>query len=337
MRREAAFGLVFVTLGIARPAAAQPVDADELTKHGLSLRRQRRDAEALTDFLRAYAVFPAPRTLAQIALAEQALGLWVDAETHLRSALLVTDDPWIESHRELLAEGLSDIQSHLGWLEVDADVAGAELWVNGARGATLPLVVPLRLEAGSVVIEVRALGYATTRRLTSVDAGETAHATIHLVPLAPSPPAAQAGAAAHPPKKIPSESSPETPPAAPVPPVRAAGSTPPSTASFVMFGAAAAGIAVGSYLGLRTISTKSERDDQCLQVCNARGVALDEQARLLADRSTAWFAFGIATAGVGVALSWMSRWSAGSRKAGMLRLHVGIDLHGGGAVLGGTW
>src|ERR1700755_329211 len=58
--------------------AQQHVEA--LLHEGVSLRRQGRDEEALEVFRRAHAEAPTPRTSAQMALAAQAVGNWVEAE-----------------------------------------------------------------------------------------------------------------------------------------------------------------------------------------------------------------------------------------------------------------
>ena len=339
MRRRVAVGLLLVMLGIAKNGASGGVDPEALTRHGLALRREGRDAEALEEFRHAYAVRPTPSALAQIALAEQALGLWVVAEADLQSAL-DEEDPWIARHRRLLASGLADIRTHLAGLEVECEVIGAELWVNGARSALLPLARPLRVEAGSVVIELRAPGYAPARRLTSVAGGENARETIRLVPLAPSP-AAPPEAAGAPPPPAPvlgvSALSPLSRPL--VRPVERAVATsrPMRAASFVVFGTAAMALGAGAYLGARTLAAKAQRDDHCRPGCDAAGVAYDAEARSFADRSTVWFLLGAAAGGVGAVLLWQSRGLAASGGGPVLRVGIDPGQHGGGAELEGTF
>jgi hypothetical protein len=322
MRWGHAAAVVFVVVGAAGGARAQPADGSTLVKHGLVLRRERRDAEALDEFRRAYAIDPAPRTLAQIALAEQALGKWVDAEADLQKAVGADHDPWIRSNRRDLDAGLAAIRGHLGSLEVAADVAGAELWVNGVRAGLLPLGAPLRVEAGSVVVEVRAAGYAAARRLTSVEPGGSAREDVHLVPLAPAGPLPETQPAP-PARAVPLAVAPLA--VAPPPAARtlAPGDRRLRYVSFALLGAGAAGLAVGTYFGVSTLTTKSTRDNHCQgQQCDAQGVALDGQARSLAARSTAWFAGGLLAAGVGVGCL-------------LLSLNVGADRASAG--LGGRW
>lgn len=325
MPRGAAVALMLVTALAAAPAPAlaqtAPADAAALVKQGLALRRERRDADALDAFRRAYAIDAAPRTLAQLALAEQALGRWVDAEHDLQAAL-AADDPWIASNRRLLGAGLAAIRSHLGSLDVEADVAGAELWVNGARVGRLPLAAPLRVEAGSVIVEVRAEGYAAARRVTSVEPGGSARETVHLVAVAgpsplPEPPA--------PPPPRP----PVQPPPPPAPTSRDVPVDRPMRATaFVLLGAGAAGLAMGTTFGVRTFSAKADRDRNCPNGCSPQGVAFDQEARTFATRSTAWFAAGLVAAGVGAGLLWVSR-------SHVVVLDVGPDR--ATASLGGSW
>jgi hypothetical protein len=111
-------------------------------------------------------------------------------------------------------------------------------------------------------------------------------------------------------------------------------------ASFVLFGAAAVGLAAGAYFGIRTLAKQRERDtgNHCTSTqCDAIGFPLDGQAHSLADRSTAWFAFGIVAAGAGAGLFWMSRGRTPPSQKEGLRWGLDVDLHGGRAVLGAVW
>jgi hypothetical protein len=291
MRRAVVLAWTLLSFAIARPALADPVDADALLKEGIALRRAGRDREALEVFRRAYALSPSPHALAQVALAEQAIGAWVEAEADLSRALSAADDAWIVRHRELLEGGLGTIRAHLGWLDVAADVDGAELWVNDARAGTLPLARPVRLEAGSVVFEVRKSGYAPVRRSTSVEPGGTARASVHLVPLPRS-------------AIIDETTEPSTPTRASV----VISNRPVRNAGFVLVGAGVIGLVASGYFGLRAVSEKSDREGHCLgDFCDGSGIAHDQEARTLAVRSTVWFAVGLAAVAAGTGLLWISR------------------------------
>jgi hypothetical protein len=165
--------------------AASADDADSLIKQGVELRRARRDREALEQFRRAYDVAPTPRALAQMALAEQALERWVDAEVHLSRALAAGQDPWIAKYRSTLETSRTDIARHLGWLELGGDPAGAQVRVDGQPVGALPLPRTLRVLAGSVVVDVSASGHVPARRTLSITPGQVAHAEIVLAPARP--------------------------------------------------------------------------------------------------------------------------------------------------------
>jgi serine/threonine-protein kinase len=315
---------------VAAEARAQPADADSLIKSGLELRRQHRDAEALDAFRRAYAASPTPRALTQIAFAEQALGKWVEAEADLQRALASPDDQWIARNLPLLHRGLATIDEHLGWIEIAADVSPADVWINGVDLGVQAMPRRLRVEAGSVDIEVRAPGYEAARRLTSVEAGGSGHESIHLVPLEMPSAGTPASALPNPSVAQVAPAAPEEPPGPPDIAMRNAG--------WVAVGAGAVALGLGTYFGVRTLSTKSDRDSVCsTAACGVQGFELDHEARALALDSTAWFTAGIVAAGVGASLLWMSRSSAHPAHSGALRVLPIVGADRAGAELGGNW
>jgi serine/threonine-protein kinase len=114
--------------------------------------------------------------------------------------------------------------------------------------------------------------------------------------------------------------------------------------SFVLLGAGAIALGLGTYFGVRTLSTKSERDQKCpTQNCPGNGPkipagkALDEEARTLATDSTAWFAAGIVAAGVGAALFWVSRSGTHPAQSGVVRVTPFVGADRAGVQLGGDW
>jgi hypothetical protein len=177
----------------AAPVRAQEENDDARITAGVELRSVGKDEEALAVFRAAYAAHATPRALAQIGLAEQALGRWLDAEAHLGSAL-AAEDPWVGRHRASLDGALVIVRHHLAWLAVDCTVPGAELWVDGQEIGALPRAEPLRVVAGAIVLDVKAAGYESTRRTVDVAPEARAQERVTLVQLAP--PEAPAAAAA---------------------------------------------------------------------------------------------------------------------------------------------
>jgi hypothetical protein len=173
-------------------------------RRGFELREKGKDEAALAEFQHAYDLKKGARARAQMALAEQALGRWIDAEAHLAEALQRTGDPWIARNRALLEQALGEIRQHVGSLELSGGTPGAEVRVNGRVAGKMPLDGPLRVEAGSVALEVRASGYLPVLRTINVPANGLAREPITLVAVsvravpdtAPQAAADQAGAGA---------------------------------------------------------------------------------------------------------------------------------------------
>jgi hypothetical protein len=158
---------LFVTAGRATAA-----DASDLIKEGIALRRQGDDAGGLEKFQQAYEAQRTPRTLAQIALAEQALGRWAAAHDHLVAALDARSDPWISRNQATLTRALDAIQPHVGRLEILAAPVGADVRLNGVSCGSLPLPGALTVATGSVMIEIAAPGFHPAQRGTIVRAGQ---------------------------------------------------------------------------------------------------------------------------------------------------------------------
>lgn len=170
-------------------ARAQEPTADELIEHGIALREDGRDGEALEVFHRAYDTTPSAQAMAQIALAEQALGRLVDAETHLDAALALPADRFLRRNRALLEQALAEIRTQLTDLTLTGGVDGAEVLVDGVSRGTMPLSGTLRVQAGTAHLEIRAEGYEPYAREVIVNAGAPVSLAVALdrVPSPPEP------------------------------------------------------------------------------------------------------------------------------------------------------
>jgi hypothetical protein len=167
-------GLVAVSTVTAASGGARAGQSDDLMKQGLAERRKSHDREALDLFKRAYELDHSARAMAQIGLAEQALGSWADAETHIDAALAHRDDPWIRKNESVLRRSKDAVAAHLGSLELWGTPEGAEVVVNGSSAGTLPLASALRVPVGTVAVTVRADGYVEASRVLDITAGTMA-------------------------------------------------------------------------------------------------------------------------------------------------------------------
>jgi hypothetical protein len=154
-------------------------------EHGVALRLRGDDRGALSAFERAWKLDAAPRALAQMALAEQALGRWEAAAEHLSRALEQRSDAWITQHRATLEASVREISTHLGGLDVVCNVAGAELSVDGRVLGHTPLQRHLRVAAGMSVLRVSALGYFVVTRSVQIDPGGLSRVDVTLTPEQP--------------------------------------------------------------------------------------------------------------------------------------------------------
>jgi hypothetical protein len=179
-------GLLLCTwtaIGVPTARADATADAEALLTRGIELRRQGDDAGALELFKQAAEAHSTPRAVAQMGLAEQALGRWVEAEEHLKLALDDANNPWVGRNRETLTRSLAAVSEHIGSIELSCDVAGASVSMNGVLAGRTPLSGPLRAAAGSVVFEIVADGFHPMTRSLQVSAGGLARENVTLVPM----------------------------------------------------------------------------------------------------------------------------------------------------------
>jgi hypothetical protein len=270
-------------------AFADDAQVTDLLDRGVALRREHRNEEALALFEQAARLSPNPATLAQMALAEQALGRWADSARDFDAALAAGDDPWIAKNLDVLTGAQAVVAHHVGWIAVQAGAPDAELLLDGHP---LPQGVEVRVAAGSAVLEARAPGRVPDIRRVEIEPTQHLRVSLSLPPLSPVVPAPVTS-----PPAVTYVPGPDAPP-------------PPSSSSLpvipIVLGAVGlAALATGTYFGIRTFSDKATRDSACPQeVCKPNdltGQNADADARTSADISTtAFVAGGVLVAGAAV-------------------------------------
>jgi len=180
-----AAGAIGCLLASAPTAAANPASEEEdaLIRRAIQLRKQGNDRGALEDLKRAYGIAQSPRAAAQLGFAEQAVGLWPQAEEHVREALGTPEDKWIRQNRATVEEALATIRAHIGRVLIEGGQPGAQVSVNGQSVGSLPLADAVSVAAGPVDIEVRAAGYAPAVKTIKVAPGEFARVPFTLQPV----------------------------------------------------------------------------------------------------------------------------------------------------------
>jgi len=175
----AALGLT-LGLGMAANAAPEGGDEDELVRHAILLRRRGNDRDAQLELQRAYDIAHSPRVAAQLGFAEQAIGMWPQAEAHVGEALHAEDDPWIRKNRATLEEALATIRAHVARVEIVGGEPGAQVMIDGQPVGRLPLPGAVSVSAGPVEVEVQAPGFEVAVKSVNVAAGEYARVPIAL-------------------------------------------------------------------------------------------------------------------------------------------------------------
>lgn len=242
--------------------------AADLIREGVGLRREGKDEAALGAFERAYALDHSMRALAQMGLAEQALGKWVPAHEHLTQALATPNDPWIAKNDATLRAAVANVDEHLGRLEILGGSPNAEVRVDGVRRGKMPLPAPLVLPIGPVTVTLTGPGLVPVQRSTSVRARETTRESFDPLAEAPAPPAEHATDVARP----------QPAPATAPPPAEglrvtesgrsdttadAGVSTARASAKWIAWGGAAAALGVGLYGYARQTSATRDFNDNC--------------------------------------------------------------------------
>lgn len=186
-RRGGAAALLAVAAWCTAPATASARCNDARYVRAMRLRTQQQDEAALAIFQRLWEERHEPCALARVALTEDALQRWPEAEEHLQEALRASRNPWIRRYRRVLSSQLGVIGTHLGSLQLTGP-AGAEVWVGGRRRGLLPLARPIRLPLGRADIELRIATGETVRREATVTEGQAQSIVVAPVPPPPPPP-----------------------------------------------------------------------------------------------------------------------------------------------------
>jgi len=233
-------------LGSPRAFAADESD-DAVIARGVALRKEGDDQAARDLFMKVYERSHSARAAGQLGLAEQALGRWEEAESHLREALRSPDDPWVKKNHDALSRDMLLIKSHIARVEIVGDPEGAEVLINGRPVGKLPLSGPVSTSAGSVDVEARAPGYQHEMRTVNLTGGQYQRLVMRLQRNEPAP---SATATAVPPASLVGAPS-DTPAPVTSPPAvsRPSSDTQPSPlrpiAKWTALGLAGAGLAVG--------------------------------------------------------------------------------------------
>ncbi len=162
------------------PGAAQ---AAALETQGVQLNQSGDHEGALARFTQSYELCRGASAQGRMAVALIALGRWGEADTWMRRALALRNDPWIAMNLARLEQQAGVIAPHVGELAVVGDGGPGEVFVDGRRVADFPMHESIRVTVGTVIVRVSAPGRHAVERPEQVSPGRLTRATVTLVPV----------------------------------------------------------------------------------------------------------------------------------------------------------
>jgi hypothetical protein len=175
--RSFAFALASILVSASTAYAGTPT---ELVQEGVALREKGDDKGALEKFREADTAAPSGEAKAQMALAEQALGRWSDAELHLKAALEDGTNAFVKRNRKPLEGALETIGKHLATISLVDLPEGALVALDDKDFA--PALPSYRVSNGVHRFRVRKTGFADTPKDVNCDAGQTCRESVTLLP-----------------------------------------------------------------------------------------------------------------------------------------------------------
>lgn len=268
---------------------------------------------ALVEFERAYEMVSDYRVLFNLGRVQVERQHFVEAieffQRYLRDGGSAVDKA---QHAEISAE-IQKLQGRVAKLWVEANVEGAELFIENVSRGQLPLSTPVRVNPGVLHIMVQKTGYSPNHQTIKLAGGESGRIAIQLIPLATN------------------DESSSGPPAEPRNDLAEAPKD--STANYTPFWISfSTTVALGggaAALGILAINTKNQRADELdkFPVDQAEVDSLEDRGRLYAGIADGLMVATAVAAGVSVYFLVAPPKKKGATETGLVsQLKVGASL-----------
>lgn len=267
----------------ATARAGDPAAAREQVKIGYQLAQDGKCDKAIPHFLESVKLDIKAVTLINLASCEEKVGKLADALGHwveARSRAQVENNSGIQEEAEKRAKALEPRLPKLTVTLANGAPGDVEVVRDGVALGAASMGVPLPVNPGSHTLVVRAKGFEDSTTTMSIAEAEQKKVELKL--------GAKTAVTAREATPGPAADGGQTSPAS-------SGGTSPLV--FIGFGAAVAGVAVGSITGLMAFGKASDADTGCPtpSTCSQEGLDAAESGRTLGTIST----IGFAVAGVG--------------------------------------
>lgn len=306
-----ALSVAWASVARAEPSAADRATARALAGKGFQALQAKDYAAAADHFGRADALVHAPTLTVDWARALVGLGQFVEAQE--RYELIVregVDAKAPKSWQRALSDAtkeLSELKPRLAWVTVAvAGAREAHVTIDGVPVPRAAIGVPRAVNPGARNVRVTAQGYVAQQRSLSLTEGEQTSVSFELEP----EPAQEVIASPAP-----------VAPAPEAPPARS------HTSSYVAFGIAGAGLAVGGVTGILALGKRSTLKQHCPEPTQCPEADTDNvnAYHALGYASGAGFAVGVAGAATGIALWLLGDKPTSSSQGLAVRPYLGLN------------
>jgi hypothetical protein len=189
-------GLLVAQAGAAGPARAQPASNESSTSEGqqahehfslgVKLYADGDFGPALAQFERAYAVKPHFRVLYNIAQCHFELRDYVPARAALKRYLAEGGSASLDAERRTRVEAdLADMGRRIAQVDVQSNVRGAVVYIDGRKIGTTPLPQPIEVSEGQRSVSVESSAGGTKQRSLLLVGGERQTVTVNFELAAP--------------------------------------------------------------------------------------------------------------------------------------------------------
>jgi hypothetical protein len=189
-------GLLVAHLGAAGPAHAQATSAESPTSEGqqahehfslgVKLYADGDFGPALAQFQRAYALKPHFRVLYNIAQCQFELRDYVAARAALRRYLAEGGSTALDAERRTRVEAdLADMGRRIAEVDIQSNVRGAVVYIDGRKIGTTPLSQPIEVSEGQRSVSVESSAGGTKQRSLLLVGGERQTITVNFELIAP--------------------------------------------------------------------------------------------------------------------------------------------------------
>lgn len=290
---------------VAKPSAKDVAAAKKSSKEGQQLEKKKSYEEAKAAYQKSLELDDTPDTRIRLAGVERELGNLVEAAEHLRAAI---DAPGVSFAQKTKAQNaLKKLEKRIPTLTLDLPQGfSGKVRVDDRELGASELSAPIALNPGSHEVRAESDGHKPFSESVTLAEKDKKNLSVLLTELPPAQP---------------------EPEPAPAPEKKEGGGD--NTFAYISLGVGVVGLAVGTYMGLKAKSTKSELDDSCRNdVCTDAEKDLYDRGKSQANIATAGFIVGGVGIGLGTVLLLSGGGKEGKVEARRATPYVGIGHAG---------